>query len=79
MGKLRVVHYVNQFFAGVGGEEKAGVTPNSKDGTVWPEAALNVALGKAGVVVVTVYCGDNYMSDDAGECSWGSSLALVFD
>ncbi|MFA7411940.1 MAG: glycine/sarcosine/betaine reductase selenoprotein B family protein, partial [Tissierellaceae bacterium] len=25
MGKIKVVHYVNQFFAGIGGEEKADI------------------------------------------------------
>ncbi|MDU1527505.1 MAG: glycine/sarcosine/betaine reductase selenoprotein B family protein, partial [Gemella haemolysans] len=27
MSKIRVVHYINQFFAGVGGEEKAHIAP----------------------------------------------------
>ena len=32
MGKIKVVHYVNQFFAGIGGEEKADQTPFKQDG-----------------------------------------------
>ena len=31
---LRVVHYLNQFFAGVGGEEKASEGPQVKEGRV---------------------------------------------
>lgn len=27
MDKIKVVHYVNQFFAGIGGEEKADTKP----------------------------------------------------
>ena len=27
MSKIRVVHYINQFFAGVGGEEQAHIEP----------------------------------------------------
>ena len=27
MSKIRVVHYINQFFAGVGGEEQAHIAP----------------------------------------------------
>ena len=27
MTKFKVVHYVNQFFAGIGGEEKADIEP----------------------------------------------------
>jgi hypothetical protein len=33
---LRVVHYVNQFFAGVGGEEHADVGVSVKVGAVGP-------------------------------------------
>ena len=29
MDKIRVVHYINQFFAGIGGEEKADIPPRS--------------------------------------------------
>ncbi len=65
MAKLRVVHYLNQFFAGVGGEEQADVAPASQDGAVGPGKALNLALGEAGEVVGTVYCGDNTMAQAA--------------
>ena len=27
MDKIKVVHYINQFFAGIGGEEKADIKP----------------------------------------------------
>ena len=27
MAKYKIVHYINQFFAGIGGEEKADYTP----------------------------------------------------
>ncbi len=27
MSKIRVVHYINNFFAGIGGEEKADIPP----------------------------------------------------
>ena len=29
---IRVVHYINQFFAGIGGEEKADIKPEVRDG-----------------------------------------------
>ena len=41
----RVVHYINQFYAGIGGEEKADVPPEIRDGVVGPGAALKAAFG----------------------------------
>ena len=32
MGKARVVHYINQFYAGIGGEDKAGTEPHIFEG-----------------------------------------------
>lgn len=61
--KLRVVHYVNQFFAGVGGEDKAGEAPQVRGGAVGPGRALQGAFGDAAEVVATVYCGDNFFSE----------------
>ena len=63
MTKLRVVHYVNQFFAGVGGEERAGERPQVSTGPVGPGLALQKALGDAGEVVATVWCGDDYFNE----------------
>ncbi len=67
MSTLRVVHYLNQFFAGVGAEEKANTPPASKDGPVGPGLALKAALGDAGEVVGTVFCGDNLAAERPGE------------
>ena len=41
---IRVVHYINQFFAGVGGEEKADYQPETREGAVGPGLALNAAF-----------------------------------
>ena len=65
MAPFRVVHYVNQFFACVGGEEKAGTAPTAREGPVGPGLALDKALGDAGQVVGTIYCGDNYISENS--------------
>ena len=32
----RVVHYINQFFGGIGGEEKADHKPEVREGVVGP-------------------------------------------
>lgn len=61
---FKVVHYINQFFAGIGGEEKANVPPEARDGAVGPGMALNQALGSEAEVVGTVVCGDSYFGDN---------------
>lgn len=59
---VRVVHYINQFFAGIGGEESADVGPELREGAVGPAIGLDRAMGDSGAVVATVFCGDNYVS-----------------
>jgi len=65
--KIRVVHYLNQFFAQIGGEDKADVGPEIKDGLIGPGRALQQALGDNGAVVATIYCGDNYFAEHQTE------------
>jgi glycine reductase complex component B subunit gamma len=57
---MRVVHYLNQFFGGVGGEESAGLTLEARDGAVGPGKLLEQLLGEDAHVVLTLVCGDNY-------------------
>lgn len=67
---LRVAHYINQFFAGIGGEERADTPPAVKDGPVGPGRAIQAALGPHGAVASTMICGDSYFNeriDAAGE------------
>ncbi|MDQ2761145.1 MAG: glycine/betaine/sarcosine/D-proline family reductase selenoprotein B, partial [Actinomycetota bacterium] len=59
---MRVVHYVNQFFAGVGGEEAAGTGPVLHDGALGPGRRLAAVLGKEHEIVATAVCGDDYAS-----------------
>jgi len=61
---FKVVHYINQFFAGIGGEEKANIPPEARDGAVGPGMALNQAFGEEAEVVGTIICGDSYYADD---------------
>ena len=42
---LRVVHYVNQFFGGIGGEDQAHVGVSAREGAVGPGRLLERALG----------------------------------
>jgi len=66
---LRIVHYINQFFGQIGGEDKAGEPLLLKDGPVGPGMAVQAAVGEAGVLVATVIGGDNYMAESLEERS----------
>lgn len=63
----RVVHYINQFFAGIGGEERADYPPELREGAVGPGQALQAALGEEAVVVATLICGDDYFAEHTEE------------
>lgn len=63
--KIKVVHYINQFFAGLGGEKKADAPLQQRSGPVGPGLALEQALGEKGKVVETITCGDNFFHDNA--------------
>lgn len=64
MKKYKIVHYINQFFAGIGGEEKADYKPELREGNVGPGLALDTALGEDYEVVATIICGDNYFGEN---------------
>ncbi len=64
---MKVIHYVNQFFGGVGGEDHANDPPHVVDGAVGPGRALNAALGDSGSVLATIVCGDNYFVENEAE------------
>jgi len=57
---MRVVHYLNQFFGGFGGEERAGMPLEFRDGAVGPGKLLEQLLGQDATVTTTMICGDNY-------------------
>ncbi|OFN02724.1 beta-aspartate methyltransferase [Aerococcus sp. HMSC062A02] len=59
----RVVHYINQFYAGIGGEEKADTKPFKEDGPKGPGLGLNGPLEDA-EIVGTVVCGDSYFNEN---------------
>jgi betaine reductase len=64
MAKYRVVHYINQFFAQIGGEEKADHRPEAREGFVGPGMAFNAAFGDKAEIVGTVICGDSYFNEN---------------
>lgn len=65
----KIVHYINQFFAGIGGEESADTPPESRVGVVGPGMALKAALGTDAEIVGTVICGDGYFAENMESAS----------
>ena len=59
---MRAVHYVNQFFAGLGGEEAAETPPTRLDGAVGPGRGLQAVL-EGLEIVATLSCGDDYFAE----------------
>jgi glycine reductase len=75
---MRVVHYLNQFFGGIGSEEEAGIPPQVRSGAVGPGRALEQALLEGSRVVSTLLCGDNYAAEHPAEiAAW--AVATVRD
>ena len=62
--KLRVVHYINQFFGQFGGEEAAGMGVETALKPVGPGLGLAAALGERAEIVCTIICGDNYFNEN---------------
>lgn len=57
---MRIVHYLNQFFGGIGGEEQAGSPLRAVENAVGPGRLLEQTLGDGATVVQTLVCGDNH-------------------
>ncbi len=65
MAKLKVVHYINQFFAQIGGEEKADYPVELRKGqAVGPGLAFNTAFGEDAEIIATIVCGDTYFNEN---------------
>ncbi len=60
----KVVHYINQFYAGIGGEDQASIGLSHKDGPVGPGLQLQAELGDEYKIVKTIICGDNTIAEN---------------
>jgi len=67
MSKFKVVHYINQFYAGIGGEEFADHKPEIRDGAVGPGLAFTAAFGDKAEIIKTIVCGDSYFNENLNE------------
>lgn len=62
----KVILYINQFFAGVGGEDQADYEPAILEGPVGPGTMLQSELDGA-QITHTIVCGDNFMNSHRDE------------
>lgn len=61
----KAIYYINQFFAGIGGEDKADHKPEIREGAIGPALAMDSMLDAT--VTHTIICGDNYMGSNTEE------------
>lgn len=61
----KAIHYINQFFAGIGGEDTADFKPEIREGLIGPALALSSMLEAE--VTHTIICGDNFMGSNTEE------------
>lgn len=77
MAKLKVVHYINQFFAQIGGEEKADYPVELRVGeVVGPGMALTQNFKDEAEIIATIVCGDSYFNENL-EKAKGEILEMV--
>ena len=65
--KYRAVHFINQFFAQIGGEEMADTSFSVSPQVIGPGLAFQRALGGEYEIIATMICGDNYFTDHTEE------------
>lgn len=61
--KIKVVHYINQFFGQYGSEDVAGMGPEVKEEAIGPGKSILADFGGQAEIVATVICGDNYIAE----------------
>ena len=64
---MRIAHYLNQFFGGIGAEEHAAAPLEIRGGAVGPGKLLASLLGDGATVVTTFICGDNHAVEHQDE------------
>ena len=64
---IRVVHYINQFYAGLGGEEAAIKFAEGRGGFVGRGVQLDMLVGDGAAIVGTVICGDGFYGEHTEE------------
>lgn len=60
---IKVLHYINQFFGGIGGEEKAGQEAFFLPRAIGIGGEIEKSLQGRGIQYATLVCGDNYFHE----------------
>jgi len=60
---IRIVHILNQFFAGIGGEDKADIPVTVVEGCAGAARGLQTQLADRAQITATIYFGDNYFHE----------------
>ena len=71
---LKAVHYINQFYAGIGGESEADTGFGILDKLAGPAVGLNAAWNGEMEIAKVIYCGDNYVNTEA---NWDEVSAKI--
>ena len=61
---VKIVHYINQFYGGIGGEDKADYTPEKIPGAKGPGIGMQVIFGNKAIITSTIICGDTYFNEN---------------
>ena len=64
---MKILHYINQFYGGIGGEEKADHLPELREGVHGPGTAFAAAFGDEATITHTIVCGDSYFGENIEE------------
>lgn len=64
---MRILYYLNQFFAGIGGEDQADTPLQFTDKPLGPALGLSALLDSRCTVAVVAVCGDNYFNNHMEE------------
>ena len=64
----KIILYINQFFAGKGGEDMADYKIEIIDGVAGPGSGIQGSIGDTGKIIKTIICGDNYFLEHEEEC-----------
>lgn len=64
---IKIVHYINQFYGGIGGEEKADYKVEVREGKVGPGMGLEGLFKGEAKIIATIICGDSYFNENIEE------------
>ena len=73
----RVLFYLNQFFGGIGGEDKADFEPEYREELIGPDVAIAGGCGDLIESVGTIICGDNFFGENEDEAK--AFVAKIID